>query len=923
MRHQIAILLLAIIGLGFAGLPVNAHANLIRSEPSPNEASATTPDEIRLFFTEPLEAQYSLVQLRRSDGERLDLPSAQVDSSDEKQLVLRPDNLDEGVYTVSWRVISQVDGHITQGSFPLTIGDAVPSETAQFASADAFDEAIPVDSVVVRWVNFISLALMIGAVSFYVFVWQPATTESHPTIAKRMRRLMWVAWLLAGFATGLLLLLQVSFVSGANVLTAISSPELGQVLNNTRFGDLWIMRMTAWALFGLILYLAEVHTIYYKVAFILGAGILLTQALFSHAGSAQDTQLAIGLDWLHLLAMALWVGGLAQFLNIIIPVRHIDSLLSTLVAHFSNLARVSVAILIISGSYAAWLQVGTFEALLTTVYGQSLLFKLILVLPLLAIAAVNLFFTAKGLREKRPLWSTRLRYLVIAEIALTFVILAAVSVMTAIAPARNTYTFRSASLAQQDNQPAYAETIAADDMDVQLTIEPGFVGTNDFTVTLTDDEGNPINNATRIRMRFEHQTENLGESELRPEFDTEGRYIVSGANLGITGDWQIRLTIARPDKFDSVVTFEPAISTAPPPSPPPVVDPAPSQQGRLLALLATGLLSLLAGGGLLLYQWGNWQLGPAILAGLLVLAGVAALDVGINSIGLSALGVSTSTRPNRPEIMDNAPKAIAIAFGAARPWVVTKGGDLLRPLNDDGWQRAAFDAKVQSIYMENSDTIWAATEEGLFIYADDEWQQQDDIATDNLVLTHGYMFSLGDGVVHRIAAGGILEDEERLLELPNPGAVAADFEMLGHHSHVLLNGSQVYLTSSLGLGWQSLQAPAQVQNIGVDANGNLLAASPEGLLNWNWVREQWSTIAPLPDGAVIEDIESYDLRTYVIASGHLYRLGREGWQRVNIPQAGYLADLEVRFPDMLWVADAENVALWSTSNGTDWQRFDL
>ena len=57
----------------------------------------------------------------------------------------------------------------------------------------------------------------------------------------------------------------------------------------------------------------------------------------------------------------------------------------------------------------------------------------------------------------------------------------------------------------------------ADDLHVQLSISPGQVGQNTFTVSLSDAQGKPVTDASLIRLRFDDQTTNLGESELRIE----------------------------------------------------------------------------------------------------------------------------------------------------------------------------------------------------------------------------------------------------------------------------------------------------------------------------------------------------------------------------------------------------------------------
>src|SRR4029450_11879823 len=95
-------------------------------------------------------------------------------------------------------------------------------------------------------------------------------------------------------------------------------------------------------------------------------------------------------DWFHLLMTALWVGGLVQVFAMIGPLRKevspAASSLGVFVGPFSNYARVAVVGLLLTGFYAAWLQVGTIEALLTTLYGQALLVKLILLLAPLGVA---------------------------------------------------------------------------------------------------------------------------------------------------------------------------------------------------------------------------------------------------------------------------------------------------------------------------------------------------------------------------------------------------------------------------------------------------------------------------------------------------------------------------------------------------------
>lgn len=601
-KHIIRAICLLLLYCLMAPQPLMAHASLVRSDPATNSTLAQTPAEIRLWFTEPLEPNFSRIRLRDSHGAEVVTGPSQIDATDPLQMYLQPDNLPNGLYTVVWQVVSAADGHQTAGNFPFTIGD-VPAANA---SAAPVATTIPMSDAVVRWFNLLSLALAIGSVGFVYFVWQPASISSEPSVARRLHRVIGVSWLLLGLSSGLLLLQQTANLTNISLYDALSSSVLLQVIQSTRFGLLWMVRMGLWVLLGVVIWPALKRPALYALALLLGATILATQSLSSHAAAAQEAAVAILTDWAHLLLTVLWLGGLLQF-GVVIPVlRRVDasvtSKVARLVGYFSNYARICIAGLIITGLYAAWLQVGSLAALTTTRYGEAFLIKLILLIPLLLIAAVNLLITQRRLQAGDALWVGRLRGLMGAEIILSVAVLGAVGVMTAINPARSELLQRAiaAALLTLPTPTPLTEMQMVDQLHVQLTISPGWVGENTFTVDLsTMADNQPVTDVTLIRLRFESQRAALGESELRITEATDGVYQVTGSNLSAPGDWQIRMTIQRPDQFDTVVDFIPSVTLPPPPVPPPVLDLAEPLPYRQPVLLLTGSLALALGGYLL------------------------------------------------------------------------------------------------------------------------------------------------------------------------------------------------------------------------------------------------------------------------------------------------------------------------------------
>lgn len=601
-----------------------AHANLLRSDPPANASLDSAPAEIRLWFSEPLEVEFSRIILRDREGEVVSTPPARVDASDRQQLVMEPGALDDGLYTVTWRVLS-TDGHSTEGSFAFGVGVPVTVQSA----VPQIDETVPPDSAVIRAFNLFSQSLAVGSVAFWLFVWLPAD-EAAPTIEKRLRRLMLAGWALAGVSGILILLLHVSIAAQIPLPQAAADPALGSLLFSSRYGQVWLGRLALWLLMGGLLRLAGSRPRLYGLALLTGTLLLLTTSVYSHASATpQDTTAAVANDWLHLTASAFWIGGLIAFFVVLGAARQAALSASTLAGRFSNYARVAVFSLIISGFYAGWLHVGTIEGLLTTVYGQALLVKLLLVLPLLLIAAVNLFVTYRRLRSGQAVWTARLRGLVGAEAALMVGILMAVGMMTATAPARAVMAVRVAASSQPVIYPFF-EMQVENDLMAHLEIVPGAVGENEFLVSLYDAEGRIVNDASLIRLRFDSLEQNLGQSELRPELRDDGIfYTATGSNLSVPGQWRIRMTVQRPQQFDTVLDFQPTISAAAPP--PPVIESAlpPGERGLAAALAGAGLLAM---GGFFLARGSRPLRSSSVLSGVALLAGAALLATAAPSL---------------------------------------------------------------------------------------------------------------------------------------------------------------------------------------------------------------------------------------------------------------------------------------------------
>jgi putative copper export protein len=126
------------------------------------------------------------------------------------------------------------------------------------------------------------------------------------------------------------------------------------------------------------------------------AVVAFSRSASGHAADAGDFGAQEFIDWLHLLSMSVWVGGVLAALLAVFPAlrRGTDRgpvPLARFARRLSQSSAIALAVVVASGIYNAWMRLGTLPALVDTAYGQTLCIKLILVAVVVALGAVNRF----------------------------------------------------------------------------------------------------------------------------------------------------------------------------------------------------------------------------------------------------------------------------------------------------------------------------------------------------------------------------------------------------------------------------------------------------------------------------------------------------------------------------------------------------
>ena len=561
MRAAAIVLLLA----AFALIPgrAAAHANLVESSPAANSVLESPPDRISIRFTEPLEAALSEIRALDSQGEQVDLGDSALDPTDPTVMSVSVGALDNGAYTVAWTNVSTVDGHRVRGAFLFSVGEPLSAS----ASAAIYDQPLlqsPLEPFV-RWLVLVSGLALVGVLAFRLLVSTPALAglESdaidglRSSLSRNTVMLTWAALAVFLIMSALRLVIQASVVYDTSPLGALTG-SAWSLVSETDWGRLWTLRVAFAVTTGVVLFVMRGrvgNAALALLAIALGAGALLAISRSSHAAALVEIgNISLLNDFIHMLAVAVWVGGLFSLaLDIPAAMRLLDEsdrrkVLSALIPRFSVVAGMSVAILALTGIYSAWTQVTIPEAL-DTPYGNALIIKIGLVAALLLIAAANLMWIRPRLAgdSRAARW---LRRLVTAEVIVAVVTLLSVGFLTSLEPARQTASRQGIGV---EDRLTFSDTTEGADMTLEIT--PGKVGPNTIKVTLRDGSGSPITNSTDVRVRLSYLDEDLGETAVSATSVGDGEFALMDQIIGIAGAWEVALVLQRPDAFDARTAF--------------------------------------------------------------------------------------------------------------------------------------------------------------------------------------------------------------------------------------------------------------------------------------------------------------------------------------------------------------------------------
>ncbi len=519
--------LLAVGWLALRPPPATAHALLIRAVPAVNGTVATSPTELLLTFTEPVDPTLSHVQVVDTRGRAVPgvLPSRAVPGDAQQLRVPLARALPHGVYTVDWQTVSALDGHLAGGAYAFGVGVANVGAVAPFGKYVRTSRWLTGTAAAGRWSLWTGLVLLFGAACVCLIVWRGSLPAGGGA-------LLGLGWLLAAVGVSTVILTERAIVRAPSLLPLFETHE-GMVLLGQGAAVLVACGLAVYAVNAL----PRSATL---VGLAAAAAVAMLSVVWgSHAnGVSVYRPVDLTLQWLHVVAVGAWIGGLAWLLLGLRGLGRSDR--AAAARRFSAVATVSLGVVLLTGLARAVAEVGTLANLVHTSFGTLLLVKLALFCVLIALGARNHFVLVPA--QARDDAAAPFRRTLRGELVLGVGIIAVTGVLGGLAPA----TFSAAAAkAAASSRVVLAGSDYATTVRVRLVVSPGTVGSNQFTATVDEyATGRPLSGVRSVDLGFSLPGQVVVQpSSLALGGGPGGVWRGSGLELSVEGRWNVRVLV--------------------------------------------------------------------------------------------------------------------------------------------------------------------------------------------------------------------------------------------------------------------------------------------------------------------------------------------------------------------------------------------
>ncbi|WP_435819639.1 copper resistance CopC/CopD family protein [Micromonospora tulbaghiae] len=528
------LLLLLVALLLVPATPAAAHAVLVSSSPAASAVVPEAPAQVVITFSEGVRKVPGKVRVIAPDGSRADRGEPTFQGA-EVTIPVDP-SAGRGTYLVSYRVIS-ADSHPVSGAFTYSVG--APSEPPTDSGTDNRANPVTENAVkVAKYAGYTGLLLLVGPALVLAALWPRRLSRRGPA------RLAWTGLGLLAAATLAEVWLQVPYVNGGGLFDVTGS-GLGDVLGSA-YGTTHLVRLGLLAAAAFLLrplFAGPIGRTDGIILAVLGGAALFTWPLAGHAAASPAPAVSVVVDAVHLGGMAVWLGGLvmlAVFLLRRADERELDAILPI----WSRWAALAVAALLLAGTVQGLIEVASIQALFDTTYGRLLLAKIVLFALVIGVAAYSRALVRRRVAAGRP---GAMRRAVVAELAITAVVLGVSATLVQTTPART-----AAADVAGTEQGYFSTTLSSPIYSLEVQLDPAGTGNNSMHLYAytKDSRPQPVQ-----EWKVTAALPSAGIEPITvPLLPLSDNHATGEVNLPARGDWQLRITVRTTDIDQATVT---------------------------------------------------------------------------------------------------------------------------------------------------------------------------------------------------------------------------------------------------------------------------------------------------------------------------------------------------------------------------------
>lgn len=557
MKKLLFILMLVLsISIPYA----SAHPFTEETNPSSTENAPEGITQVMVFYSEPIELDYSYLKVLDSNGNQIDNKDSKYYQGENSLIVSTPP-LEDGVYTVTSKVLSKVDGHLVDDAFIFGVGDVkieVPSDQPKsIYDILFFPEAGS------RFPGLVGQTIVLGAVIASLLIWG---TQSKNLIRKEIEKIESAHHdkFMTFTGVGLMLVFASNIAMLAVQALRLETSAFDAI--QTTFGTTWLIRMIITiVLLGVWFWMdkkKQISKASHIPMLVLSLALIGTSTMIGH-GAASGQIAAVVLDYIHNLVAAIWIGGIIYFVFILLPAfsklenTEQEKMSLVMIPRFSIAFIIAVGVVIITGPTLMWLLESDVGVIRESLYGKLIIVKI-------AIAAIMIglggFFQYKvqksgenNLASKSLSIHKKLKRTLKVDAALGIILLGVVALLA------------NGTLPEGEIKKVEAEEVLygfrtmefSESAKYDIEITPFSSGTNTIFVKISDFENNPLPDADEVKVKISNPQKNISPIEIimtkiEQEEGSPAKF-QGEMTFGFSGQWQTEVEIQRQENANESV----------------------------------------------------------------------------------------------------------------------------------------------------------------------------------------------------------------------------------------------------------------------------------------------------------------------------------------------------------------------------------